>query len=170
MRRGDAMKSCAEISQFLAKAGEAQTIFAADQNWPAALNCTGAAGVPEAAALELLQVALNPYLQRWKFSLRCVQTPECAPFLVWMRGARAEQSPSSSHASLLGNDTNANSPLVARGQTALLTWERAGIRIVLPVTCLEAGGAGQFVLVRFQNAGRSLRAQVTGTGTLRASS
>jgi hypothetical protein len=154
----------------LAKSGEAQTIFAADPGWQTALNCSGAAGVPETAALELLQTTPNPNLQRWEFSLRCLETRECAPFLVWLRSARIDESAASSPASSLRSNTPLTAPLVARGQTALLTWEQAGIRIVLPVTCLEAGGAGQFVLVRFQSAARTLRAQVTRTGTLRAGS
>jgi flagella basal body P-ring formation protein FlgA len=60
-------------------------------------------------------------------------------------------------------------PAVQRGQTAMLTWEQGGIRVVLPVTCLEAGAAGQFVLVRFQNAPRTVRAEVVGAGEVRVS-
>jgi len=59
--------------------------------------------------------------------------------------------------------------LVKPGQTATLTWEQAGLRIVLPVTCLDAGGLGEFVRVRFKNAARILRAEVMGKATLRAS-
>jgi len=59
--------------------------------------------------------------------------------------------------------------LVKPGQTATLTWEQAGLRIVLPVTCLDAGGLGQFVRVRFKNAARILRAEVMGKAILRAS-
>jgi hypothetical protein len=40
---------------------------------------------------------------------------------------------------------------------------------VLPVTCLEAGGLGQFVRIRFKNAARTLRAEIVGAGMLRAS-
>ncbi len=58
--------------------------------------------------------------------------------------------------------------LVKPGQTATLEWEQAGIRVVLPVTCLDAGGMGQFVRVRFKNATGILRAEVMGEGRLRA--
>ncbi len=58
--------------------------------------------------------------------------------------------------------------LVKPGQTAILEWEQAGIRVVLPVTCLDAGGMGQFVRVRFKNATGILRAEVMGEGRLRA--
>ena len=59
--------------------------------------------------------------------------------------------------------------LVKPGQTATLTWEQAGIRAVLAVTCLDAGRLGQVVRVRFKNAARIMWAKVTGEGTLRAS-
>jgi hypothetical protein len=59
--------------------------------------------------------------------------------------------------------------LVKPGQTATLTWEQAGIRAVLPVTCLDAGGLGQVVRVRLKNAARIMWAEVTGEGRLRAS-
>jgi len=59
--------------------------------------------------------------------------------------------------------------LVAPGETATLTWDQGGIRVVLPVTCLDAGAMGQFVRVRLKNATRILRAEVVGAGTLRAS-
>jgi flagella basal body P-ring formation protein FlgA len=64
---------------------------------------------------------------------------------------------------------NGGERLVKPGQTAMLTWEQAGIRVVLPVTCLDAGGLGQFVRVRFKNAARTLWAEVIGESTLRAS-
>jgi flagella basal body P-ring formation protein FlgA len=59
--------------------------------------------------------------------------------------------------------------LVKPGQIVTLTWDQRGIRIVLPVTCLDAGGMGQFVRVRLQNAPRVLRAEVVGQAMLRAS-
>ena len=58
--------------------------------------------------------------------------------------------------------------LVKPGQTATLEWEQGGIRVVLPVTCLDAGGIGQFVRVRFKNSAAILRAEVMGDGRLRA--
>jgi flagella basal body P-ring formation protein FlgA len=58
---------------------------------------------------------------------------------------------------------------VKRGQTATLTWDEAGIRVVLPVICLEAGRIGQSVLVRLENGTRTLRAEVVGTRAVRAS-
>jgi hypothetical protein len=170
VQRAGATKSCAEVTDLLAKAAATAALFARDERWQNELNCSGAGGVPESAALELLKTTSNPNLQRWEFCLRCVRAEDCSPFLVWLPIAAAQDGAPSSPAKLLRSNSNTTTPLVARGQTALLTWEQAGIRIVLPVTCLESGSAGQFVLVRFQNAVRMLQAEVTGAGTLRAGS
>jgi flagella basal body P-ring formation protein FlgA len=58
--------------------------------------------------------------------------------------------------------------LIKPGQTATLTWEQSGIRVVLPVTCLDGGGLGQLVRIRFKNGAQTLRAEVVGAGSLRA--
>jgi hypothetical protein len=58
--------------------------------------------------------------------------------------------------------------LVRPGETVTLTWEEAGIRLVLPVTCLDRGGLGQEVRARIKTGGRVLRAEVVGEGKLRA--
>jgi hypothetical protein len=65
--------------------------------------------------------------------------------------------------------TLVNQPLLVRpGETVTLTWEEAGIRLVLPVTCLDRGGLGQEVRARMKTGGRVLRAEVVGEGKLRA--
>jgi flagella basal body P-ring formation protein FlgA len=56
--------------------------------------------------------------------------------------------------------------LVRPGQTATLIWDKGGIRVILPVTCLEAGARGQVVRVRLKNVVRTLRAEVMEDGTL----
>jgi flagella basal body P-ring formation protein FlgA len=62
----------------------------------------------------------------------------------------------------------AGEQLIKPGQTATLRWDEGGIRIVLPVTCLDAGALGQTVRVQFKNARRILRAEILSDGTLRA--
>ena len=59
-----------------------------------------------------------------------------------------------------------NALLVKPGQTVSLSWEQGGIRVILPVTCLEAGGLGQLVRVRLKNVARTLRAEVMSDGTV----
>lgn len=55
---------------------------------------------------------------------------------------------------------------VKRGETAILIWEHGGIRVMLPVICLEAGGPGETVRARIKNGDRILHAEVVGPGSL----
>jgi flagella basal body P-ring formation protein FlgA len=51
----------------------------------------------------------------------------------------------------------------------MLRWDQGGIRVVLPVTCLDGGGLGEHVRARLKSAARILPAEVLQDGTLRAS-
>lgn len=165
VRRGGAAKSCLEIARFVAGTGSTPDL---PSRWRENLNCAAARSIAEDAALELTKTSWNAGLQRWEFALRCPRPDNCVPFLVWVH----DDKPALPHAvSADGRRREAGAgskPLVQRGQTATLTWEQSGIRIVMPVTCLDAGGAGQFVRVRFKNAARILRAEVVGDAMLRA--
>jgi len=164
VRNREAVKSCAEIAGFVASGAAAER-----------LDCAAAGGVPEASSLELLKAGWNPRLARREYQLRCSKPEDCVPFLVWSVADNAV--PGANGAGTRGTFVRPRlqnavvsqpAPLIRRGQTAMLTWEGAGIRVVAPVTCLESGGLGQFVRVRFQNASQTLRAEVTGAGNLRA--
>ena len=160
VRRAGLSKTCADIAEFVRSES------------PSLLNCAAAPSVPKGAALELVRTSWNSTLQRTEYALRCHRADDCVPFLVW-----GEKKTSAIFAQTAGSKlpdppkTNENgmARLVKPGQTAMLSWEHAGIRIVLPVTCLEAGGFGEFVRVRFQNASRTLRGEVVGAAMLRAS-
>jgi hypothetical protein len=188
VRRAGAAKSCREIARFVASAAPSQDRASAPSRGQEDLNCGAARSVPEDTALELTKSTWNAALQRREFALRCARPEDCVPFLVWgreektrlardgdaQRGAvqRLASAVESSPAGLAQASKAGGSGIgrmVKPGQTATLTWEQAGIRIVLPVTCLDGGGLGQFVRVQFKNAARILRAQVVGDGTLRAS-
>jgi hypothetical protein len=172
VRRAGGTKSCAEIARFVANAASARGDEGAPGGLQQNLDCAAARGVPEEASLELTKTAWNAVLQRWEYSLRCAHSGDCVPFLV-----SAEQKTAVTQglalrrlaASAEPASISAASLPVKRGQTATLIWDQAGIRVVLPVTCLDAGGLGQFVRVRFKNAPRILRAEVVGEGMLRAS-
>jgi hypothetical protein len=161
VRRAGVSKTCADIAEFVRSES------------PSLLNCAAAPSVPKGAALELLRTSWNSRLHRTEYAFRCVQADDCVPFLVWGGEERTPAIPAWSARSMLPDppkaDENGMARLVKPGQTATLTWDHAGIRIVLPVTCLEAGGFGQLVRVRFQNASRTLRAEVVGAALLRAS-
>jgi hypothetical protein len=136
------------------------------------LDCSAARNVPEDSSLELLQAKWNAGLQRREFALRCRRPEDCIPFLVWVRadtsaGGRADFFSRTSDGAKSGWKEAA--PLIKAGQTVMLTWDEAGIRVVLPVTSLQAGGLGQRVRVRFKNAPRTLQAEIVGAGMVRAS-
>ncbi|MGO9439447.1 MAG: flagella basal body P-ring formation protein FlgA [Terriglobales bacterium] len=184
IKREETTKSCSQIAGFLAAATSTGDRAAIPHRWQENLDCAGARGIPQTAPLELTRTTWNAALQRWDFALRCARPEDCVPFLVWVRqeettssiqdaggrvgGGRDATLPA---ASSIRTEPGASTPgsLVKPGQTAMLTWEQAGIRVVLPVTCLDAGGLGQFVRVRFKNAAGTLRAEVVGEGSLRAS-
>jgi hypothetical protein len=188
VRRRGAMKSCAEIAGFVARSasgsGAAEEMANLDGRWREDLDCAGARGIPEKATLELGKSGWSPGLERWEFALRCARPGDCIPFMVWVPGSKAavaaialaksaprRASASGELARRVGdaaNGANGEPRLVKAGQTASLTWDEAGVRVVLPVTCLDAGGLGQFVRVRLKNAPRTLRAEVVGQGALRA--
>jgi|HubBroStandDraft_4_1064222.scaffolds.fasta_scaffold05214_8 hypothetical protein len=179
VQRAGAMKSCAELAGFLASASAAQDqdTGKAPSGWQQNLDCAAAQSIPQSASLELTRTAWNAALQRREFALRCVRPEDCVPFLVWTDereksggGLRRAAFPAGSSAGALANPgASGGEALIKAGQTAILTWDQGGIRVVLPVTCLDAGGLGQFVRVRFKNAAGTLRAEVLGDGTLRAS-
>lgn len=177
VKRAGAMKSCAEIASFVAGAARAEDVASAPAGWQKDLNCAAARAIPEDAALELTKAAWNAARERWEFALRCVRPEHCVPFLVWAGLEEAFQSGAVERLASYPARSNRvteeveglGARLVKPGQTATLTWDEAGIRIVLPVTCLEGGGLGQFVRVRFKNTPRTLRAEVVGAGLLRAS-
>jgi Chaperone for flagella basal body P-ring formation len=185
VRRAGATKSCAEIAQFVAGSAASRDTGGASGPWQENFDCAAARRLPEETPLELMKTAWNAPLQRWEFGLRCVHPEDCAPFMIWtyrentaLSGVANSQSDAVGHVSFLAVSSAPGAPeatatggsggLVKRGQTATLTWDQAGIRAVLPVTCLDAGGLGQVVRVRFKNTPRIMWAEVTGEGTLRA--
>jgi hypothetical protein len=187
VRQRGAFKTCGEIAEFISAADRSASVPEGSR-WREGLDCAAARDIPEESVLELLKTTWNARLERREFALRCGRPEDCIPFLVWAgeKNARAGVSPSASRTAEasnanakdrdrdreIGKDKNKNNNmvrLIKPGQTAMLTWEQAGIRIVLPVTCLEAGGLGQFVRIRFKDATRTMRAEIVGAGMLRAS-
>jgi hypothetical protein len=174
IERAGATKSCVEIARFVASATPSKDMAGARSRWQQDLDCAGARGIAAEAVLELTKSSWNAALQRREFALRCVRPEDCVPFLVWVheeKTARAQVADAPNGASRrFAPSSSANSAghLVKPGQTAMLTWDESGIRVVLPVTCLDAGAMGQLVRVQFKNTARILRAEVVGDGTVRA--
>lgn len=173
VRQSRAAKSCAEIARVisqtdpaLAQAGGRPELTEKD------LDCAAAGNISQDSTLELMTARWNAGLQRREYALRCRRAEDCIPFLVWGRGDNGGSESAKSF--LPRNSEGATSgrkeamPLIRTGQTVMLTWDEAGIRVVLPVTCLQAGGLGQRVQVRFKNAPRTLQAEIVGAGMVRA--
>jgi hypothetical protein len=163
-----AVKSCYEIARHIKGSGAFENPTAMNRTLED-LNCAAAANIPEDAALELTRTHWNAALQRWEFVLRCARRADCVPFLVWAHAEKSDAQVAHSQfqrPDLVGSGANIAADLVKSGQTALLTWDSAGIRVVLPVTCLDAGSLGQTVRVRFQHVDRIVRAEVVGAGAL----
>jgi hypothetical protein len=162
-----ATKSCGEIARtVLASMSDGASFGLAAENF----DCAGAASVLSNATVALTKRRWNRALRRWEFTLRCPHAGDCLPFLVWAhtaekRGVQSMDSP----IARTSDEDRAGERLVKPGQTAILRWDQGGIRIVVPVTCLDGGGSGQTVRVRFKNAPGILRAEILGDGTLRAS-
>jgi len=170
VRQRRAAKTCAEIGKVITAADGSEEMSESSR-WRD-LDCAAAGNIPEDAPLELMKISWNAGLNRREFALRCTRSEDCIPFLVWIRGPAPATGlipsfPSRALQAQKGEVKTA--PLVKIGQTAMLTWEQANIRIVLPVTCLEAGGLGEFIRVRFKNTSGTVRAEIVGAGTLRAS-
>jgi hypothetical protein len=167
VRQARASKSCAAIADFVAAAVRAE---GGSEDKGQALDCAAARNIPEDAPLELLKTSWNAALERREFGLRCARSEDCIPFLVWFRESAEAANRDELWRGRTQGDAkagNSGARLIKPGQTAMLTWEQAGIRVVLPVTCLEAGGLGEFVRVRFKNAAGTLRAEIVGAGAVR---
>lgn len=176
--------TCREVAEFLNRTATPRDVSGKHGWGENNLQCGLVGGGVAGSALELLKARWNRTLRRWEFALRCAHPEDCVPFLVWSRtpaGLSAESlattdlnflrrsflaSPSARKAQA-SNHPGGGEHLVKLGQTAMLTWEQSGLRVVLPVTCLEAGAMGEFVRVRFRNAPGVLRAEVVGTAVLR---
>lgn len=161
VRLAETAMACGEVASFLAGA---VPDLARGRGWQSGLHCAGARNVAAGAELSLTKTSWNPLLGRREFVLRCQGAGGCVPFLVWLAPASNDAALPTPMAQIQPED-----PVVRRGQTAMLTWDQGGIRVVVPVTCLEAGGIGQSIRVRIENAARTLRAEVVGAGALRVS-
>ena len=123
----------------------------------------------------------------WALRLRCVLPGTCAPFLVRApriaglgrlttlvpqeRGGDAggEAGPPVGKRTGLRRAKAANSKaLVFAGRPARLVLERDGMRISIPVTCLDRGALAQAVRARDRESGRIFQARVAGPGLLEA--
>ncbi|HVI08292.1 MAG TPA: flagella basal body P-ring formation protein FlgA [Candidatus Binatia bacterium] len=157
VRRGGEAKTCGQIAGLLSAQGGAVD----------ALDCAGAQSVPRNAELELVRASWNRALERWEYALRCARAEQCVPFLVWAKDANRTPEPGRTRAA---RQPDSVAHIVTPGQSATLVWDDAGIRVTVPVICLEGGAVGATVRVRVKNGPEVLRAVVTGAHALRVQS
>jgi len=182
VRRAGARASCADIGRRLAAAA------------PGAVDCGAANRISADAPLEFTQPAWDPALGSWELCARCVDPADCVPFLVRLRGSdpqaetgtpfggvRSEMVRSKMARSTIARLAATSFrqaasgparalPMVRPGQTVILLWDQDGIRLVVPVVCLDPGAPGERVRARMVHGGALLHAIVVGAGMLRAAS
>jgi hypothetical protein len=198
LTRSDARMTCADIAGKIATAvrsrppvseSESATSegYSSEHLLPGSFDCGVADRVPASAVLEVIRTFLDPASSSVESLVRCINPHDCVPFLVRARvtGQQAALTVSSavkpSFSAVPSRGPQASQlreraakrlsapPLIRAGQMATLLWERDGIRIVLPVVCLERGSRGDSIQVRVKSSSRVLRAEIESAGVLRAS-
>jgi Chaperone for flagella basal body P-ring formation len=143
------------------------------------VDCGAADRIPEDAPVEVIRATWDAALKTWDISAGCVHPSDCVPFLVRLRGGdqparpalvrfALRESPAGEPVSHKAASPTGDSPLVRSGDKAILSWDRGGIRLLVPVVCLAAGTLGQTVRARIAGTGRILEATVAAPGQLRA--
>jgi hypothetical protein len=158
--------------------------FLQEKGWPGtglpdkfsaqlAAGTTAAEPDPE---LEVTGMDWDERAHRLQIRLRCRTRASCASFLVeapvqgpmvhiWQERLRGQRRSLQGHAQ--SAPKNVVGPiLVQAGKSAMLTMESAGMRIVLPVVCLQRGGLAQRINVRDPETRKILQAEVVGVGRL----
>jgi len=132
--------------------------------------------ISETAELKIFQAHWDAARHQLEFLLRCSRRSDCAPFLVVVP-LRADPLPTASGLKdqrpvppPLPFPANRKPVFLARaGQPATLILERRGVRMTLPVVCLERGISGQQIRVRARSGRPIFHAEIVGPGQLHAS-
>ena len=151
------------IAQFLLSQGYSDLPAASDLQWSGAVVASR-----ENAELQVVGVAFDPVQERMAFSTRCIRRSDCPQFVV----SAAEKSlgtriRNSSRDAASSSHLRAKS-IARAGERATLMLEEAGMRITMPVVCLQNGSLSERIRVREANGRRVFHAQVAGRGLLRA--
>jgi hypothetical protein len=141
---------------------------------PYELDCGAMPGFTPGVALELTKIFYDRALHSWEFLVRCAAPADCLPFLVrWPQPAAREPLPRQALASARVSSISPaklwkkQHVLLRPGETATLVWDQDGIRVVLPVICLDQGNVGDSIRVRIKSGSRVLRAEIINESLLR---
>lgn len=114
----------------------------------------------------------DPALKSRILFLRCDPPNQCLPFVVRAPAFRPPQEIpkqiKAGRASRPRAGFASRKPVLRAGQKTSLIWEEGGIRITVPVICLDAGGVGEQIRVRAaRQGGTVIRALVINASLLR---
>lgn len=123
--------------------------------------------------LQVVRVTADPKRGVIDARLRCLRQ-ECLPFCASVRPVTLPTSVNGQPFSILmsprtersGRLSKARPPLVSAGDAAKLFVVTPGIRISIPVICLQPGGVGQFIRLRAVTTGKVLMGKVESKGVL----
>jgi hypothetical protein len=135
------------------------------------LDCGAMPGLAPGISLELTKVFYDRMLHSWEFLVRCAAPADCVPFLVrWSHASGESRRDGPQLSSSTSHDRVPESQhiLLRPGETATLVWDQDGIRVVLPVICLDRGNVGDSIRVRIKSGSRVLRAEIINESLLRA--
>jgi len=142
---------------------------------PGEFDCGAMPRLAPGISMELAKFFYDRPQHSWEFLVRCASSADCVPFLVrWPQPAGAEPGKeasaqlSSSSSSSHSNPPQTQRTLLRPGETATLVWDQDGIRVVLPVICLDRGNVGDSIRVRIKSGSRVLRAEIVNESLLRA--
>ncbi|HTA26023.1 MAG TPA: flagella basal body P-ring formation protein FlgA [Terriglobales bacterium] len=126
------------------------------------------------AWLEVVQVT-HWQEDKLKVELRCHDPRVCLPFYVVINQAGTAVKSGQTMAADTEADAKhsvpempAEKPLMRSGDPATLTFADKGLRITMPVVCLENGQRGQRIRVASADHKRFYKAEIVGPGLLRA--
>ncbi len=144
--------------------------------WP-----SGIRSATDNPKLEITHLGSNLTEQRLQFRARCVDPSACGTFLIeaivpsgsvksWRSTMNSTAAKSAIRTHAYPSTRGVVHELVpaASGKRALLILESQGVRVSLPVVCLQRGTLGQTIRVREWGGHRIYRAEVVGTALLRA--
>jgi hypothetical protein len=125
----------------------------------------------EHPALEVTGASWDGRQRALELRLRCVERGLCGSFVVSAHASRPEmfdRQPLRSATGQFAQPRPAGAALARPGQKAILVLERDGMRLSLPVICLERGGLRDRVRVREARGQRVFQARVVGAGIVHA--
>jgi Chaperone for flagella basal body P-ring formation len=178
VRRAGDRASCIELIE---RMRPMLSVALAGSVTPGDVYCGAAGRIAQDVSLEVAETTWNSRQSSWEIRVRCTRASDCVPFLLRVNDIEARPPSDGSNrlqavaSRELGNGASTRrveavvpNPVVRPGQTLMLIWDGVGIRVSVPVLCLDPGEPGQQVRARIVRGGLVLRAIVIDAETLRA--